>query len=93
MYELCIFRNLAMRLPWLPWLPWLIPHVSYRTRHWHPVAKAFPIPSLEESDREREFGHSAVGNIAVRSGGCLMTGRQRAMLEIVILGFIPIPCG
>ena len=41
---------------------------------------------MRENGRELDFGSSAVGNIAVRSGGSLMTGRQRATLEIVIRG-------
>jgi hypothetical protein len=41
---------------------------------------------VRENGRELDFGRSAVGNIAVRSGGSLMTGRQRATLEIVIRG-------
>ena len=61
--------------------PRILPHTALaagRKDLYHPL--------LRGSDRELEFGRSAVGNIAVRSGGCLMTGRQRATLEIVILG-------
>lgn len=50
----------------LPWLPWLIPHVSYHTRHWQPVAK--PLPLLKGDRRELDSGRSAEGNIAVGSG-------------------------
>lgn len=63
--------------------PRLLPHTALA-----PGRKNLSHPLLRENDREPEFGHSAVGNIAVRSGGCLMTGRQRATLEIVILGLV-----
>ena len=64
--------------------PRILPHTALAAGR-----KDLSHPLLRGSDRELEFGRSAVGNIAVppvRSGGCLMTGRQRATLEIVILG-------
>ena len=68
--------------------PRILPHTALA-----PGRKNLSYPLLRGNDRELKFGGSAVGNIAVRSGGCLMTGRQRATLEIMILGLIPIPCG
>ena len=61
--------------------PRILPHTALA-----PGRKNLSYPLLRGNDRELKFGGSAVGNIAVRSGGCLMTGRQRATLEIVILG-------
>jgi hypothetical protein len=68
--------------------PRILPHTALA-----PGRKNLSYPLLRGNGRELEFGRSAVGNIAVRSDGSLMTGRQRATLEIVILGLIHMPCG
>ena len=63
--------------------PRILPHTALA-----PGRKTSSFPLLREETVESVFGRSAVGNIAVRSGGSLMTGRQRATLEIVIPGLI-----
>ena len=65
--------------------PRILPHTALAPGRKN-LSHALLRGSREATVESFEFGRSAVGIIAVPSRGCLMTGRQRATLEIVILG-------